>query len=46
MGWRFNWASSHESELNFDFGLSAGEGMAHDPAAPLRERARASEAAE
>ncbi len=33
MGWSFNWASSHESDFNFDFGVSAGEGMTHDPAA-------------
>jgi predicted dithiol-disulfide oxidoreductase (DUF899 family) len=25
MGWRFNWASSHESDFNFDFGVSAAE---------------------
>jgi predicted dithiol-disulfide oxidoreductase (DUF899 family) len=35
MGWSFNWASSHEGEFNFDFGVSAGEGMTHDPSAPL-----------
>jgi predicted dithiol-disulfide oxidoreductase (DUF899 family) len=32
MGWSFNWASSYESDFNFDFGVSAGEGMTHDPA--------------
>ena len=37
MGWSFNWASSHESDFNFDYGVSAGEAMAHDPAAPLLE---------
>ena len=37
MGWSFNWASSHESDFNFDFGVSAGEGMTGDPAAPLLE---------
>ena len=37
MGWSFNWASSHESDFNFDYGVSAGEGMTHDPAAPLLE---------
>ena len=37
MGWSFNWASSHESDFNFDFGVSAGEGMTHDPAAPRLE---------
>jgi predicted dithiol-disulfide oxidoreductase (DUF899 family) len=25
MGWSFNWASSHESDFNFDFGVSAAE---------------------
>ncbi len=34
MGWSFNWASSHDSDFNFDFGVSAGEGTTHDPAAP------------
>ena len=37
MGWSFNWASSHESDFNFDYGVSAGEGMTPDPAAPLLE---------
>jgi predicted dithiol-disulfide oxidoreductase (DUF899 family) len=37
MGWSFRWASSHESDFNFDYGVSAGEGMTHDPAAPLLE---------
>src|SRR2546423_3744776 len=37
MGWSFNWASSHESDCNFDFGVSAGEGMTHDAAVPLLE---------
>src|SRR6266566_7102984 len=32
MGWSFNWASSHESDFNFDFGVSAGEWMTHDSA--------------
>jgi predicted dithiol-disulfide oxidoreductase (DUF899 family) len=36
MGWSFNWASSYESDFNFDFGVSAGEGT-HDPAVPLLE---------
>jgi predicted dithiol-disulfide oxidoreductase (DUF899 family) len=27
MGWSFNWASSHESDFNFDFGVSAGAWM-------------------
>src|SRR5258708_25233417 len=37
MGWSFTWASSHESDFNFDYGVSAGEGMTHDPAAPRLE---------
>src|ERR1017187_5053360 len=37
MGWSFNWASSHESDFNFEYGVSAGEGMAHDSAVPLLE---------
>jgi predicted dithiol-disulfide oxidoreductase (DUF899 family) len=37
MGWSFNWASSHESDFNFDYGVSAGEGMTYDPAAPELE---------
>ena len=37
MGWSFNWASSHESDFNFDYGVSAGEGITHDAAAPLLE---------
>jgi predicted dithiol-disulfide oxidoreductase (DUF899 family) len=31
MGWRFQWASSHDSDFNLDFGVSAGEGMMHCP---------------
>jgi predicted dithiol-disulfide oxidoreductase (DUF899 family) len=31
MGWSFNWASSHENEFNFDYGVSAPE---HDPNVP------------
>ena len=48
MGWSFNWVSSHESDFNFDYGVSAGEGMTRDPAAPLLEanELAASEAAE
>ena len=30
MGWSFNWASSYESDFNFDYGVSAGEVMRHD----------------
>ena len=37
MGWSFNWASSHDSDFNFDYGVSAGEGMTSDPATPLLE---------
>ncbi len=35
MGWSFNWASSHESDFNFDYGVSAGEGMTHHAAVPV-----------
>jgi predicted dithiol-disulfide oxidoreductase (DUF899 family) len=34
MGWSFNWASSYESDFNFDFGVSAAENAPHD-GAPL-----------
>ena len=34
MGWSFTWASSHDSDFNFDFGVSAGQWMTHSPAAP------------
>jgi len=37
MGWSFTWASSYESDFNFDFGVSAGEWMTHDSAAPRPE---------
>jgi predicted dithiol-disulfide oxidoreductase (DUF899 family) len=37
MGWDFTWASSHDSDFNVDFGVSAGEPMTHDPAAPRPE---------
>ena len=37
MGWSFTWASSHDSDFNVDFGVSAGEGMTHGPAAPRPE---------
>jgi predicted dithiol-disulfide oxidoreductase (DUF899 family) len=30
MGWSFNWASSYESDFNFDFGVSAAAERAHD----------------
>src|SRR5436190_18636492 len=36
MGWSFNWASSYESDFNFDFGVSAADGAPHD-GAPLLE---------
>jgi predicted dithiol-disulfide oxidoreductase (DUF899 family) len=32
MGWSFNWASSHESEFNFDYGVSAGDWMTNQSA--------------
>src|ERR1039457_544929 len=34
MGWSFTWASSHDSDFNVDYTVSAGAGMGHDPAAP------------
>jgi predicted dithiol-disulfide oxidoreductase (DUF899 family) len=37
MGWSFPWASSHDSDFNFDFGVSAGQPRTHDLAAPQRE---------
>jgi predicted dithiol-disulfide oxidoreductase (DUF899 family) len=37
MGWSFTWASSHQSDFNVDFGVSAGEPMTHAPAAPRPE---------
>jgi len=37
MGWSFTWASSHESDFNADYGVSAGEQMTHDSAAPRPE---------
>jgi predicted dithiol-disulfide oxidoreductase (DUF899 family) len=35
MGWSFNWASSLESDFNFDFGVSVADGAAHE--VPLLE---------
>ncbi len=35
MGWSFNWASSHESGFNLDFGVSAGERMTRPEANEL-----------
>ena len=37
MGWNFTWASSHDSDFNVDFGVSARERLTHDPAAPQPE---------
>ena len=37
MGWNFNWASSYGSDFNFDYRVSAQEGMRHDSAAPRLE---------
>ena len=37
MGWSFTWASSHDSDFNVDFGVSAGQGMTRDSAAPRPE---------
>ena len=36
MGWSFNWASSYDSDFNFDFGVSAADEGAHE-AVPLLE---------
>jgi predicted dithiol-disulfide oxidoreductase (DUF899 family) len=37
MGWRFPWASSHDSDFNLDFGVSAGEGTQRGAAAEALE---------
>jgi predicted dithiol-disulfide oxidoreductase (DUF899 family) len=37
MGWSFPWASSHDSDFNTDFGVSAGEQMTQDTATPQPE---------
>jgi predicted dithiol-disulfide oxidoreductase (DUF899 family) len=37
MGWSFTWASSHYSDFNVDYGVSAREPMMHDSAAPRPE---------
>ena len=34
MGWDFTWASSHDSDFNVDFGVSAGEPTGPGPAGP------------
>jgi predicted dithiol-disulfide oxidoreductase (DUF899 family) len=36
-GWSFNWASSYESDFNFDFGVSCCGGWRRTTAAPLLE---------
>jgi predicted dithiol-disulfide oxidoreductase (DUF899 family) len=35
MSWSFNWASSHESDFNFDFGVSAGDDTEREPDLPF-----------
>ncbi len=35
MGWNFNWASSYDSDFNFDFGVSAAE-LPHEVASLLK----------
>ena len=37
MGWSFTWASSHDSDFNVDFGVSAGKPVTGGPAAPRPE---------
>lgn len=37
MGWSFEWASSHGSEFNFDFGASVPEDVAREWAKPMIE---------
>jgi predicted dithiol-disulfide oxidoreductase (DUF899 family) len=37
MGWSFNWASSHEGDFNFDYGVSAGKGTTHGLVVPPLE---------
>ena len=34
MGWSFDWVSSHGSDFNVDFGVSAVDGRPRDPAVP------------
>jgi predicted dithiol-disulfide oxidoreductase (DUF899 family) len=36
MGWSFNWASSYQSDFNFDFGVTAADASAHE-VVPLLE---------
>jgi predicted dithiol-disulfide oxidoreductase (DUF899 family) len=37
MGWQFEWASSNNSDFNFDYGVSAWEGRTRDTTMPLLE---------
>ena len=37
MGWSFEWASSFDSDFNFDYGVSAAEGTTHQPVVPPLE---------
>jgi predicted dithiol-disulfide oxidoreductase (DUF899 family) len=37
MGWSFNWASSYQSDFNFDFGVSSTEEATRAWAAPMLE---------
>jgi predicted dithiol-disulfide oxidoreductase (DUF899 family) len=34
MGWSFTWASSYDSDFNYDFGVSASQPVTRRPAAP------------
>lgn len=35
MGWSFNWASSYKNDFNFDYGVSAGDGVTNNRGVPL-----------
>lgn len=37
MGWSFDWASSIDSDFNFDYGVSAAGAARHEPATPALE---------
>ena len=37
MGWSFNWASSYESDFNYDFGVSSTEEATHEWVTPMLE---------
>jgi predicted dithiol-disulfide oxidoreductase (DUF899 family) len=37
MGWSFTWASSYDSDFNYDFGVSASQPVTRGPVAPPRE---------